>query len=118
MTKTIWEREQLDPTEAAEKFLGYVREVKRLDDENETISRQKAATFKSARSFGFTPAAIKEIARPTFPEMVDTDEKALRHYIRLTAGDDAARAMTDASQFGAILFGDADAWPTDGIDCD
>jgi uncharacterized protein (UPF0335 family) len=113
---TIWEKAQLEPAEAADKLLSIVREVKELDQQNETISRQKAAIFKSARSFGFTPAAIKELARPTYPDQVDSDEKVLRQYVRLTAGDDAAKAMKDASHFGAIMFGDADAWPTDGID--
>jgi uncharacterized protein (UPF0335 family) len=88
MTKTIWERETLEPAEAAEKFLAFVRGVKRLDDENIAISRAKAALFKSAKSFGFNGAALKEICRPTYPDQVDTDEKALRQYIRLTAGDD------------------------------
>jgi uncharacterized protein (UPF0335 family) len=110
---TVWQKESLDPSEAADKLLSIVREVKELDEQNDTVNRRKAALFKSARTFGFTPAAIKEIARPTFPEMVDSDEKTLRHYIRLTAGDDAAKAMRDSSQFGAILFGSDDAWPTE-----
>jgi uncharacterized protein (UPF0335 family) len=113
---TIWQmkkKEQLDPAEAGEKFLAFVREVKELDQQNETVNRRKAALFKEAKTFGFTPAAIKEVARPTYPNQVDTDERALRKYIRLTAGDDAAQMMKDASQFGAILFGSDDAWPTD-----
>jgi uncharacterized protein (UPF0335 family) len=110
---TVWQKESLDPTEAADKLLSIVREVKELDEQNDTVNRRKAALFKSARTFGFTPAAIKEIARPTYPDQVNTDEKALRQYIRLTAGDDAAKAMTDASKFGAIMFGSDDAWPSD-----
>jgi uncharacterized protein (UPF0335 family) len=121
MSKTIWEmgkKEQLDPAEAGERFLAFVREVKELDQQNETVNRRKAALFKDAKGFGFTSAALKEIARPTYPDQVDTDEKALRQYIRLTAGDDAAKTMKNASQFGAILFGDAEAWPADKMDCD
>jgi uncharacterized protein (UPF0335 family) len=113
---TIWEmrkKEQLDPAEAGERLLAFVREVKELDAQNETVNRRKAALFKEAKTFGFTPAAIKEVARPTYPDQVDTDEKALRQYVRLVCGDDAAKAMTDASHFGAILFGDAESWPTD-----
>jgi uncharacterized protein (UPF0335 family) len=88
---TVWQKESLDPTEAADKLLSIVREVKELDEQNDTVNRRKAALFKSARTFGFTPAAIKEIARPTYPDQVNTDEKALRQYIRLTAGDDGRR---------------------------
>jgi uncharacterized protein (UPF0335 family) len=110
---TIWQKAQLEPAEAADKLLSIVREVKELDEQNDTVNRRKAALFKEAKTFGFTPAAIKEIARPTYPDQVDTDEKALRQYVRLVCGDDAARAMTDASKFGAIMFGSDDAWPTD-----
>jgi uncharacterized protein (UPF0335 family) len=118
---TIWEmrkKEQLDPAEAGEKFLAFVREVKELDAQNETVNRRKAALFKEAKTFGFVPAALKEIARPAHPEMVATDTMALQHYVRLTAGDDAAQAMKVESDFGKVLFGDADSWPTDGMDCD
>jgi hypothetical protein len=45
--------------------------------------------------------------------MVDTPAKMLRQYLVLTCGSDAAKAMTDPSKFGAILFGSDDAWPTD-----
>jgi uncharacterized protein (UPF0335 family) len=109
-------KEPVEPAEAADKLLAIVREIKVLDEQNDTVNRRKAALFKSARTFGFTPAAIKEIARPTHPDQVDSDEKALRQYIRLTAGDDAAKAMKDASNFGSILFGAADSWPTDGVE--
>jgi uncharacterized protein (UPF0335 family) len=118
---TIWEmkkKEQIDPAEAADKLLSIVREVKELDEQNDTVNRRKAALFKSARTFGFTPAAIKEIARPTYPDMVNSDEKILRQYVRLVCGDDAASLMREASQFGAILFGsnDDESWPTDYVD--
>jgi uncharacterized protein (UPF0335 family) len=113
MTKTIWQDEQMNPAEAAEKLLGYVREIKRLDEENIAINRAKATTFKEAKSFGLSTQAIKEICRPTYPAMVDDDTKALRQYLRLVCGDDAAAAMKVESDFGKILFGDADSWPTD-----
>jgi hypothetical protein len=40
--------QQLDPSEAADKLLGYVREIKRLGEENITVNRAKATTFKTS----------------------------------------------------------------------
>jgi uncharacterized protein (UPF0335 family) len=111
MNTTIWQ--QVDPSEAADKLLGYVREIKRLDEENIAVNRAKATTFKTAKSYGFNTAAIKELCRPDHPHMVDTPAKMLRQYLVLTCGSDAAAAMTDESRFGAILFGSDDAWPSD-----
>jgi uncharacterized protein (UPF0335 family) len=111
---TIWERkkEALEPAEAAVKLLGYVREIKRLDEENTAINRAKASTFKQAKSFGLSTQAIKELCRPDHPQMVDTPTKMLRHYLVLTCGSEAAATMKDENDFGKILFGDAESWPS------
>jgi uncharacterized protein (UPF0335 family) len=115
---TIWEmkKEQLDPSEAADKLLSIVREVKELDEQNDTVNRRKAALFKSARTFGFTPAAIKEIARPTHPDQVDTDVKILRQCLRLVCGDEASGLLKSVDDFGRILFGADDGWPSEYTD--
>jgi hypothetical protein len=47
---TIWEmkkKEQIDPAEAADKLLSIVREVKELDEHNDTVNRRKAALFSA-----------------------------------------------------------------------
>jgi hypothetical protein len=90
MMRTICEKANLDPSEAADKLL-IVREVKELDEQNDTVNRLKAALFKSARTFGFIPAAIKEIARPTYPDQVDNDEKALRGRRRHSEDDEGCQ---------------------------
>jgi hypothetical protein len=89
-----------------------VSEIKRLDEENIAVNRAKAATFKMAKSYGFNTAAIKELCRPDHPQMVDTPAKMLRQYLVLTCGSDAAAAMRNENDFGKILFGDSESWPT------
>jgi uncharacterized protein (UPF0335 family) len=114
-----WEmkkKEQLEPAEAADKLLSIVREIKELDEQNDTVNRRKAGLFKSARTFGFTPAAIKEIARPTHPDQVDTDVKILRQCLRLVCGDEASGLLKSVDDFGRILFGADDGWPSEYTD--
>jgi uncharacterized protein (UPF0335 family) len=112
MNQTIW-AETTTPSEAAEKLLSFIHQIRALDAAYERMMKDKATAYREAKRAGFVKAAVKAIVNNA---AVDDDVQALRKYLELTVNDEAASAMRDGSHFGVILFGDADSWPADYVD--
>jgi hypothetical protein len=109
---TLWS-DTIPVEEVAERLLGFVRDIRALDQQYDQMMRDKAAAYRTAKKSGLNKAAIKAIVND--PSAND-DVKILRRYLDLMVGPEAARAMRDADHFSAILFGASDSWPTDYLD--
>jgi uncharacterized protein (UPF0335 family) len=109
---TMW-TETIPVAEAAERLLAFIHQIRALDAEYEQMMKDKATVYRLAKKGGFNKAAIKAIVNDP---SVDADVKALRRYLDLIVGPEAAAAMRDADHFGTILFGQADSWPADYVD--
>ena len=75
--------------------------------------KRKASIYRQAKTSGFNKLAVKTI---TNDPSIDDDIKALRKYLDLLCGPEAAAAMKDQDHFGSILFGADDSWPTEYAD--
>jgi uncharacterized protein (UPF0335 family) len=109
---SMWS-ETIPVEEAAERLLGFVRDIRALDQQYEQMMRDKATVYRTAKKDGLNKAAIKAIVND--PSAND-DVKILRRYLDLMVGPEAATAMRDADHFGTILFGAEDSWPTEYAD--
>jgi hypothetical protein len=109
---SMW-TETIPVEEAAERLLGFVRDIRALDQQYDQMMRDKATAYRTAKKYGLNKAAIKAIVND--PSAND-DVKILRRYLDLMVGPEAAAAMRDADHFGTILFGQADSWPADYVD--
>jgi uncharacterized protein (UPF0335 family) len=105
---TMW-TETIPVAEAAEKLLAFVREIRDLDAKFIAINDRKAAIYREAKATGFNKLAVKQTANDP---SLDDDTKALRKYLELLCGPEAASAMKDENDFGRVLFGAEDSWPT------
>lgn len=112
MNNTVW-AETTTPSEAAEKLISFIHQIRALDDAYEKMMKGKAAAYREAKRAGFVKAAVKAIVNNP---LIDDDVKALRKYLELTVNDEAASAMRDRDHFAKILFGEAKSWPSDFVD--
>jgi uncharacterized protein (UPF0335 family) len=76
--------------EAAERLLAFVREIRELDAQHEQINLRKAALYREVKTTGFNKKAVKEVASES---SLDDDTKALRQYLTLLCGPEAAASM-------------------------
>jgi uncharacterized protein (UPF0335 family) len=105
---TMWS-ETIPVSEAAERLLSFIHQIRALDDAYEQMMKDKATVYRTSKKDGFNKAAIKAVVNDP---SVDADVKALRRYLDLIVGPEAAAAMKDPDHFGSILFGAEDSWPT------
>jgi uncharacterized protein (UPF0335 family) len=105
---SMWS-ESIPVAEAAERLLAFVREIRDLDAKFIAINGRKAAIYREAKATGFNKLAVKQTANDP---SVDDDIKALRKYLALLCGDEAANSLKSEDDFGPILFGADDSWPT------
>jgi uncharacterized protein (UPF0335 family) len=109
---SMWS-ETIPVAEAAEKLLAFVREIRELDATHEYVNQRKAEIYREVKAAGFSKKATKMVAGE--PSLED-DIKALRQYLTLLCGDEAAGLLKTEEDFGPILFGSGDGWPTDYVD--
>jgi uncharacterized protein (UPF0335 family) len=114
---TIGMDEPMRAEEAGERLRAYIREVQELDAQVEEINSRKRELYAEAKSMGFHIKTLKHVARSASLDEANLDVAMLREYLNVMCGSKEAGSLLHKDEdFGALLWGSDNAWPSDYCD--
>jgi uncharacterized protein (UPF0335 family) len=114
---TIGNDEPMRAEEAGERLREFVREIQRLDGQVEQINTAKKELYAEAKSLGFHVKTLKHVARASSLAEADHDAEVLKAYLAALCGsEEAANLLKDEKDFGTLLWGSDNSWPSDYCD--